>query len=103
MFCCALLTAQQANFGDLCNRIENTFYNDNMTNDSSQISRVPVSSKDIDRSYLKRSTSIMRNIPIPSIIELNDHACVSIKEVMLHVLYFTIPIDGMLTYSASQE
>ena len=103
MFCCALSTAQQANFGDLCNMMENTFYNDNSFNNRNHISRVPVSSKDIDRFYLKRSTSIARNIPIPSIIEFDDHACVSITEVIHHVLYFAIPIDGMLTKSVSQE
>ena len=96
MFCCSLSSSQQSNFGDLCHMMQNTFYNNTLETDETLMSRIALSSKDIDRYYLKRSTSIAQNIPIPSIIELDDHACVSIIEVIQHVLYFAIPIDGML-------
>ena len=97
IFCCSLTASQQANFGELCHMMLSNFLNiDNNTN-RNVMSRIPVSAKEVDRYYLKRSTSIVQNVPIPNIIEFDDHACVSIKEIIQHVLYFEIPLDGMLT------
>ena len=96
MFCCSLSSTQQTQFGNICNIIFNDFIDKDNTNNNFKTTRIPVSSIDVDRFYLKRSTSIAQNVPIPTIIELDDHACISITEVIHHFLYFAIPIDGML-------
>ena len=96
IFCCSLTASQISKFGELCDMMLHTCINANVSNNSFSTSRIVTSSKDVDRYYLKRSTSIVQNVPIPTIIELDDHAYVSIKEVIQHILYLNIPIDGML-------
>ena len=103
MFCCALSSSQQIQFGNICQMILNNCTGSNNHNDNFRMSHIPVSSIDIDRYYLKRSTSIAQNVPIPSIIELDNHACVSVIEVIQHILYFDIPIDGMLTDMVNKD
>ena len=68
----------------------------NTNNDNFHYTRIAVSSKEIDRYYLKRSSSIVENVPIPTIEEYDDHAYVVIKEIIQYFLYFEIPLDGML-------
>ena len=97
IFCCLLSSSQQSKFGELCDMMLNSCINVNVGNNTFQNTRIPTSLKDVDRYYLKRSTSIVQNVPIPTIIEFDDHAYVSIKEVVQHILYMNIPIDGMLT------
>ena len=103
MFCCSLSSCQQAQLGEICEMLLNNINNGSNEYSPFTMSRIPVSSIDVDRFYLKRSTSIAQNLPIPKIIELDDHACVSIKEVIYHVLYFSIPIDGFLINDTSSD
>ena len=84
IFCCSLSSSQQARFGELCHMMLNTSLSVSNNVGSNSMSRIPVSLKEVDRYYLKRSTSIVQNVPIPNIIELDDHACVSIKEIVQH-------------------
>ena len=96
MFCTTLTSSQQGLFSGLCHMMVNNMVTNNGLNDNISLSKIPVSSKDIDRYYLKRSTSIVQNVPIPTVAELDSHAYVSITELIQYVLYFNIPIDGML-------
>ena len=95
-FCWALPSSLQSTFGELCNMMLNDCMLDPNNNSSIPGSRLPTSLKDIDRYYVKRSTSIAQNIPIPSILELDYHTCVSLIEIVQHLLYFSVPIDALL-------
>ena len=96
MFCTTLSSSQQGVFSGLCHMMVNNLVIRNVPNDNISLSKIPVSSKDIDRHYLKRSTSIVQNVPIPTVVKLDSHAYVSITELIQYVLYLDIPIDGML-------
>ena len=95
MFCNTLSSSQQNQYSDLCYMMVNNCFNNNNINDKLTMSKIPMSLKDIERYYIKRSTSISQNVPIPNVIELDNHAYVSITEVIQYVLFFAIPIDGM--------
>lgn len=97
IFSCSLTSSQKSNFGELCYLMLNTFMDKNTVTDHFHCTRIAVSSKEVDRYYLKRSSSIVENVPIPSIEEFDDHAYVVIKEIVQYFLYFEIPLDGMLT------
>lgn len=80
-----------------------TFYTPLRNNTNECSTSVPMSSSDVDRYYLNISTSIVNNIPIPSTVESNDHACVSVKEAIQHFLAFETNIDGMLAEKTSHD
>ena len=94
MFCCSLSSNQQDQFSTLCLMMTNLL--SGSPNSNNFIFHPPTSPLDIDRYYLKNSTSIYNNIPIPIVCELHNHACVSIKSVVQHFLFFETNIDGML-------
>ena len=96
IFSCSLTSSQKANYGELCYLMLDTFMDNSKNNSKSLPTRIAVSSKELDRYYLKRSTSIVQNVPIPTITEFDNHAYVSIKEIVQYSLYFEIPLDGML-------
>ena len=102
-FCCSLSSSQQDDYSNLCFIMSNMLNTTHNPNTSTFKFHPPTSAIDIDRYYLKNSTSIYSNIPIPIITEFHDHACVSIKSVIQHFLYFETEIDGMLIDSPSNN
>ena len=102
-FCYQLTSSQNAHFASLCDMMSTTFYHSFHHNDTTLRTSPPLTSKDIDRYYLNNSTSITKNIPIPTVNESHDHAYVSIKEAIQHFLSFETYFDGMLTKNVSQD
>ena len=96
LFCCSLTSSQQNQYSHLCLMMANMYSSSQNSSNYTFKFHPPTSAIDIDRFYLKNSTSIYNNVPIPIINELHDHACVSIKSVIQHFLIFETQIDGML-------
>ena len=57
---------------------------------------IPLTDMDIRRYYLDGSKSIVENLPIPAVKTINDHAFVSLKDVISHVLEFDIGVEPIL-------
>lgn len=55
--------------------------------------RIPRSMKDMNNFYMKSKYSIYKNIPIPKIIPFDNHACVSIEDLINNVLCIGLPIQ----------
>ena len=62
-------------------RILNSSHIINFTN-----TRIPRSLDDVRAYYLSNKHSIIENIPIPEVFEYDNHACVSIKSIVTHML-----------------
>ena len=84
---------------DLCNFISNipTSHHDQLLriiNKASittfQDTRIPSNIQEVNDFYLKNKFSITKNMPIPDIFEYDNHACVSIKSIVSHVLSLNI-------------
>ena len=100
-FCYSLTASQISQFTDLSHMLGNIFFSPFCGSSTSLKTLPPSSHKDIQRYYLRNSTSIANNIPIPKVEENHDHAYVSIKEALQHFLCFETNIDGMLTEKTS--
>ena len=50
-----------------------------------KVSRVPTTINDLSKFYTSNSTSILQNIPYPEVNEKDNHAYVSIVDVILHM------------------
>ena len=74
---------------------------DNPLNENAfQCSRPPLDIYDINMFYFSRKTSLYKNIPCPKVFCRNNHACVSIKDIITHVFAFGLEIDGMVLNSS---
>ena len=103
LFCCTLSSSQQKMYSELCGMMKYSSL-DGDNNFGKMLSlNAPSSSMEIDRYYMKRTTSIANNIPIPSILEVDDHAYVSFRSVLQHFLYFVTSIDGMLIENTTTD
>ena len=102
-FCYQLTSSQHAQFASLCDMMSSTFYTAVQNNTMSLHTSPPLSSKDIDRYYIRNSTAIANNIPIPTVYESYDHAYVSIQEAIQHFLSCETYFDGMLTSQVTQD
>ena len=81
-----------------------TTFNPTFSNSNGLLQTRPLSSSiDVDRYYLKRSTCIASNMPIPTVNNKYGHAYVSIKEALQHFLSFEVNIDGMLMHDISSS
>ena len=96
LFCSQLTSQQKSEFSSLCHMMSSTFYSSPHDITDTLKTKPPSTGKEIDRYYLKISTSVAQNIPIPTINEMNDHAFVSIKDAIKHFLCFETNIDGIL-------
>ena len=57
--------------------------------------RIPRSVKDLNTFYMKSKHSIYKNIPSPSIKAYDNHACVSIEDLINNILCIGLPIQIM--------
>ena len=70
--------------------------NNSLSDDAFKCSRPPLDIYDINMFYYSRKTSIYKNIPHPQVFCLHNHACVSIKDIIIHMFAFGLEIDGMI-------
>ena len=103
LFCYSLTASQLSQFTDLSHMIGNIFYYSTNQNNSHLRSHPPFSNLDVQQYYLWNNTSIAKNIPIPTVNDLHDHAYLTIKEALQHFLCFQSNIDGMLTESTCRS
>ena len=103
LFCHTLSASQKTQFWQICNMMSSTFFSSMQNMNKDLVTRPPTSTNDVERFYTSRTTSIGKNIPIPHIEEVDDHAYVSIKECVRHFLCFEQHIDGMLINKVSNN
>ena len=72
-----------------------------LSEDAFRCSRPPLDIYDINMFYFSRKTSMYKNIPHPKVFCLHNHACVSIKDIITHILAFGLEIDGMIVNNSS--
>ena len=64
-----------------------------VSNNAFSMTRPPLSYNDITRFYTTSQHSIYKNIPSPSVFELDNHACVSIECIIDHMLSFGVELN----------
>ena len=84
-FCSTLSQSQQNDFASIISCI--------MSKDMFSSTRPPISYNDITKYYMNSQYSVFRNIPCPSVFEIEDHACVSIENIINHMLAFGIELN----------
>lgn len=62
-------------------------------NVSLQTTRIPKSVQDINHFYMKSKHSIYKNIPTPKVCAYDNHACVTIEELIENILALGLPIS----------
>ena len=67
---------------------------------SFQNSRLSTTMSDINKIYISGANSITSNIPHPTVFDKDDHACVSLKDVLAHQLAHGMDLDN-ITYNRS--
>ena len=65
--------------------------------------RPPLSYNDIKNFYTESNTSIYNNLPSPKVFELDNHACVSIEDIINHTLAFGIEMDSLSDIHISSD
>ena len=78
--------SQQNKLIDLLNRARNI---------EMQCSRIPRTTKDVNLFYLKSKYSIYKNIPTPKVNAYDNHACVSLEDILENILALGSPISMM--------
>lgn len=62
---------------------------------------IPVTDMDLRRCYLSGCNSVVDNLPIPTVQTIQEHAYVSLRDVISHILAFDIAVDPILERSRS--
>ena len=101
-FLSSLSRRQRHNFSTL--NLLNSFAVDLTSTDSEfNCSRLPSNEEDIQKYYFNRKLSLKNNIPRPASFILSGHACVSIKDILHHLIGFGLPLDGMNLNTSSNH
>jgi len=101
-FLSSLSLRQRHNFSTL--NLLNSFAVDLTSTDSEfNCSRLPSNEEDIQKYYFNRKLSLKNNIPRPASFILSGHACVSIKDILHHLIGFGLPLDGMNINTSSNH
>jgi len=72
-FCCNLIESKQLQFMDIIYQVMSTNF---------KYTRPPTSLQDLRRFYLSGNNSIYKNIPCPSVLEVDNHAYVPLKDII---------------------
>ena len=83
-FCSQLTENQQKEFGYILSEIISKKF---------ETTKIPSSISDIRKFYIKGKFSIYQNLPTPKIFQLDNHACVSISDIIDYSLAIGIEID----------
>ena len=76
-FCSNMTDAKQKQFSNLLNQLVSINF---------KTTRPPTSYVDLQKLYLSGKHSIYKNIPVPQVIEIDNHAYVSLKEIIRFLL-----------------
>ena len=94
-FCSTLSKSQQSDFASIVANL--------ISKETFDSTRPPMSYNDINKLYMSSKFSIYNNIPSPTVFEIDNHACVSIENIINLILSFGVELNTINLHTNFEE
>lgn len=95
--CLSMTHSQHIQLCHMLHMLASCMQNSNINN-KFVFTRLPTSHSDVNKFYLKKSTSIRKSLPHPHADEIKQHAVINLRDVLSHIFAYGTKLEGHCPY-----